>query len=172
MPSMYSAPDDSNYAALTGRIDLSPALDWSEFKDSPFFDADGAIGAGSGFDRSRQLKFDVREDADACACVLTKGPRPHTHFTRMAAGIVPIGEEGEPWYATNLVEDLQELVDTYPDRFFMGFIEVRPTLTTSLPWRLFVENGVPRMAKRAYPRLIWPSGVRSAMEEIAAEGSV
>ena len=141
---------DGDYAIVSGIITIDPPLDWFEYKAKHhFIDAQGAVGTGAGPERSRQLKLSIHETVSSCEC---RNLRQHTHFTRTATGVIPVGA-GQSWYATRLVEDLQELVDAFPDRTFSDYLEVSPSHTTEPSWRLYVINGV---ASKVYPRLVWP----------------
>jgi len=149
---------DADYATLTGVISIHPSLDWGGINVSPYLDADGAIGARTGYRRSRQLKFGLHEELVQCVHPSPERPsqeRMEFHIRRWTDAVVPVSA-GKSWYANNLVEDLQELVNEFPDHEFLGYIDVIPMVTTSSRWRLCVVNG---LAVKIYPRLVWPSDV-------------
>jgi hypothetical protein len=148
---------DADYATLTGRIEISPTLDWGDINVSPYLGADGAIGAGTGYSRSRQLKLNVHEEPVVAVWPMGAPPeeqRQEFHLRRWADAVVPVSPD-KSHYATNLVGDLQELVSEFPEHEFAGYIQVHPQVATSGWWRLYVINGQARMVR---PRLLWPVG--------------
>jgi hypothetical protein len=154
---------DADYATLTGCIDISPTLDWGNINVSPYLDADGAIGGGTGHNRSRQLKFSMREELVSCSGPVVERPgqqREEFHIRRWADGLVPVSA-GQLHYANNLIEDLQELVEEFPGHEFLGYIQVHPQAPTSLHWRLCVIDG---QARKVHPRLLWPDGAKSTLD--------
>jgi hypothetical protein len=123
---------------FTGEIAITPPIPWGQIQDSPFLPDDAQDRYG------RDLMFRITEEA-----VDTAEGRL---YRRSAVALMSTWEDDARGY--DIVEHLQEAVNTYPDHQFTGRIDCAGEETGDL-WRLEVHD---RIAVRVNPRIVWPDG--------------
>jgi hypothetical protein len=135
---------DSVYA--DGAYTITPPLPWSRFKDSPYYVPDVQnIGSRRSTPHLRLIVEEVTfEDGDD---LVTR---------RLAVGAEPTWKDTE--WAAFAVQDLQDLIDSFPASEFTGFIE----LTSPDYLREGIGSAVSRIyalrrtAVESRPTLLWP----------------
>jgi len=129
----------SNDSTVTGMIGMDPPVIWKDFRDSRFRpDEDGYVAKAFVKLHVTSAKLDCEE---GIVTLLN------------ATGIAPLGRSAYP--VDGMVDDVQEIVDAYPDRAFTGYLEC---CTDDGDWsRVAVVKG---RARRYEPQMTWPAEVR------------
>lgn len=123
---------------MTGEIEIVPPLQWLDVRDS-FFLPENARRGG---DKHIMFRINKREFET----------NEGTLIRNDAVALVPTHSN----YAGNIVAHLQDVVDTFPDRTFVGRIDGEGEGDGSGEpdvWRLKV---VDRKAMMFRPKLVWP----------------
>lgn len=126
-------------STLRGEIEISPPLRWGQYKDSDFYGYDRAQGNDKGI-----YIVGDSEKVETLDGTLEKRTAARIEFA---------------WpYAVKLydvVEELQEIVDAYPDHSFTGEFEGSGANFGDI-WKLVV--GEDRQVRKILPTITWPDG--------------
>jgi hypothetical protein len=122
------------YTRVDGEIRIEPPLTWSEFKDSPFnTDSDNV---------NLCVRLDVAEEVvETDDGTLTR---------KTARAVIPIREDS--YKAYRLTEEVQQVIDSFPQHVFTGRLECEGEQPGDL-WRVVVRN---RRAEEIRPKIVWP----------------
>lgn len=121
--------------SVEGSIAITPPLNWSQIKDSPFNPERGRL---DGMD----VVFAVDEE--------TVDTHEGTLTRRTAEALVPAWEEA--YKAYNLVKHVQQVIDAFPGHDFTGHLECEGEENADM-WRVVVRDG---RAVKVTPRIVWP----------------
>jgi len=119
-----------------GVIRIEPPVPWGQIKDSPFLPNDR--GGDRGLDIHLVIETSERETDEGVLNVV------------VATGIEERHDEPRNYY---IVDQLQQLVDAFPDHSFVGRFDCEGEEAGDL-WRLKVVNG---KATRFEPTITWPA---------------
>jgi hypothetical protein len=132
----------SNPTSVSGRIVITPPLAWSEFKNSPLYQADYEVS---------EVRLRVQEE--------TVETDDGQVIRRSATGLVPSTEESFNFY--NLVEHVQAAIDAFPGHEFSGRLECSDDWGQ---YRVVVRD---RKAERVDPAIVWPDDISNLVEPLA-----
>lgn len=121
-----------------GQIDIAPPLSWAQIKDSEW------MPDGPHADETGDIKLVITEAEVDTA----DGPL----FVRQAVGVIQRHEDEPRNYY--IVEQLQQLIDAFPEHEFTGRFDCEGESTSDL-WRVEIHD---RKVVRVEPRIIWPDG--------------
>jgi hypothetical protein len=124
------------YTYVTGEFAITPPLTWNEFKDSRF----APHNVKNSYDPDLILRVD-EESVDTDDGPLLKR-------TAVALEMREIDE----YRAYNLLETVQEAVDSFPGHTFTGRLECEGEDNTDM-WRVVIRDG---KAVKVEPRIVWP----------------
>jgi hypothetical protein len=121
---------------VRGEFAIEPPLSWTEFKDSPF--APHNIINRSNPDLVLQVEETTVDTSD--------GPLQRRTATAL------VMREIDEYNARNLLTQVQQAVDAFPDRTFTGRLDCEGENNADM-WRVVIRDG---KATRIEPRIVWP----------------
>ena len=127
------------YTHVTGRIEIDPPIPWGAFKDSPF--------QRTFVDVDTRPFLDVAFEVDETETYTAEG----LVLVRRAVAVVPVLEDS--YKAYYIVENLQALVDDYPEHRFVGCLEGEGEEQGDV-WRLRVNDD--HEVEKIKPEIVWP----------------
>jgi hypothetical protein len=122
----------------SGEVTITPPLEWHEFKDSPFLEANLNFGLGGWKDVCLRVDED---DVETDQGVLTK---------KISDAVVPIQED--PYKGYEIETHLKECIESFPYHNFEGQLDAEGEDAGDL-WRLVVRNS---MVRRVNAQIVWP----------------
>lgn len=121
---------------VTGEFAITPPLTWPEFKDSEF----APHNITNNYDPDLILRV-TEESVDT-----PDGPLLRRTATALAM------REIDEYRASNLLDQVQRAVDSFPGRAFTGRLDCEGEENTDL-WRVVIRDG---RAVKIKPRIVWP----------------
>lgn len=128
----------SYHTSCRGQISITPPLTWGQIRESDFLPHD--LGGAAQLDIALVVE-QANEERDQ-----------GTLTVRLGVGVEQRYEDDARNY--NIVRDLQQLIDAFPDHEFAGRFDCEGEETGDL-WRLEVQG---RKAVKVLPRIVWPDG--------------
>jgi hypothetical protein len=121
---------------VTGEFTIVPPLPWNKIRDSKY----APHNVTSRYDPDVILRIE-EETVDT-----EEGPL----FRRKATALVM--REIDEYRADNLIDHVQNVVNSAPGHDFVGYLECEGEENTDI-WRVYVKNGE---ACRIEPKIVWP----------------
>lgn len=124
---------------VTGELNITPPLVWSEIRDTPF----NASSLDS-YDGLMEVKLriqEVRVETDEGSLI-----------RKTASTLIGAFEEG--YKAYHLVDHVQMAVDAFPGHTWTGRFDCEGEENGDL-WRVVIRDG---RAVKVTPRIVWPDG--------------
>lgn len=127
---------------VEGEFQISPMLTWSEISASPF--VQGKPGNGGILYKAKGIDLELLVEEQE------KPIDEGVAFIRTASRLVmPYIDE---YKAYDLVEQVQKVVDMFPDHTFSGELECEGEENTDI-WRVEISGG---RAVKVEPKIMWP----------------
>ena len=135
---------------VEGEFQIDPPLTWREIEASPF-ERVGSVYLARGIDLELAVEEQEKQIEEGVA------------FIRSASRLV-MPHISEYW-AYTLVEQVQKVLDMFPDKTFSGSLFCEGEENTDI-WRVEIHDG---RAVRVEPKIMWPEDVEALVADVRAK---